>query len=236
MKSAIRVAILGAGLGSRLQGLAKAKPLAQISGISLVARLESQFRLLGASDITFALREELLNDADKSELPRTPKYIFVNTESSLHTLVELVNAISADAEPALFSMVDTILRDSDLADFWNFCTGLAPGDCALLVTPFVDDEKPLWVQVDEKGYVINFEQEGARLVTSGMYFLTPKAMKIAPELTSKGVQKMRNFLGELAIRKVPIKTFVVAKTIDVDHPSDLESAERFLRGTKGFSP
>ncbi|MGZ3693125.1 MAG: NTP transferase domain-containing protein [Bdellovibrionota bacterium] len=234
MKSPLRVAILGAGLGSRLQGLAKAKPLAKISGKSLISRLQTQFRDVGAEDLTFALRDELLTKEDKASLPPPAKYLFVNTDSSLHTLVALIENLVTG--PVLFSMVDTILRDQDLQAFWNFCANLRPEDCALLVTPFVDDEKPLWVQTDEQGYVKNFAADGARLVTSGMYFLTPEAMKMATELTAQGVHKMRNFLAALAEHGIPIKTFVVDKTIDVDHPSDLESAEVFLRGTKGSSP
>lgn len=236
MKTGIRVAVLGAGLGSRMQGLAKAKPLARIAGKTLVDRLQNQFLALGAGEILFALREELLGPADKQTLPPQSQYLFVNTESSLHTLADLVAALGASRGPVLFSMVDTILRDSDLAGFWKFCAHLPAGESALLVTPFVEDEKPLWVQVDDEGYVKKFGAEGAHLVTSGMYFLSPAAMALAPQCTGQGMQKMRNFLAALVEQRLPIKTFVVEKTIDVDHPSDLESAEHFLRGSKGSSP
>lgn len=232
MNQQMRVAVLGAGLGSRLQGLAKAKPLARIGGLTLVDRLEQQFRQLGAGEITFALRDELLTPGDKSSLPALARFHFVNTDSSLHTLAVLVEKLGTD-QPVLFSMVDTILREPDLRAFWDFCGSLKAGECALLVTPFVDDEKPLWVQVDGKGCVTGFGREGAQVVTSGMYYLSPEAMRLAPQLVERGVHKMRNFLGHLAEQRLPIKTFVVEKTIDVDHPSDLESAELFLRGTKG---
>ena len=68
-------------------------------------------------------------------------------------------------------------------------------------------------------------------VTSGMYFLNAKARKIALTELAQGTHKMRNFLKNLQVSGVPIKTFVVQKTIDVDHPSDLEKAEQFLRGS-----
>jgi hypothetical protein len=55
-------------------------------------------------------------------------------------------------------------------------------------------------------------------------------MEIAKELTQKGIQKMRNFLAELTSQGIPIKTFVVSKTIDVDHPSDLDKAAAFMQG------
>lgn len=237
MKTGFAVGILGAGLGSRLAAAAHAKPLAKLEGISLVARLETQFSQLGAEKITLALRDELISAADRAALPAGEKieYLFVNTESSLHTLGALVNHMRSLAKPVVFSMVDTVLRDEDLRAFWNFCEKLAEDECAVLVTKFVADEKPLWVQVDEEGYVEKFGSEPGPFVTSGVYFLSPTAMELAPRSIENGMHKMRNFLSNLLTHEIPVKTFVVEKTIDVDHPSDLELAAQFLRGTKGPS-
>lgn len=126
-------------------------------------------------------------------------------------------------------MVDTILKPEDLKNFLGFCRSLDPGDCAVLVTPFVDDEKPLWVQVNAKGFVERFDSAQGQFVTSGMYFLAPRALERAAPMIAQGTHKMRNFLSKLVEDGIPIKTFVVAKTIDVDHPSDLNQAEEFLR-------
>jgi hypothetical protein len=125
-------------------------------------------------------------------------------------------------------MADTVLRQRDLNAFVDFCRNLPADACGLLVTPYVDDEKPLWVEVDEGGMVQRFGSQSSGLVTSGMYFLQPQAMEIAEEMLASGTQKMRGFLAGLGDRKIPIKTFVVSKTIDVDHPSDLEKAAAFL--------
>lgn len=126
-------------------------------------------------------------------------------------------------------MADTIMKPADLRAFAQFCADLPANSCAVLVTPFVDDEKPLWVQVDSENFVTRFGSEPGPYVTSGMYFLSPEAMKNAQACVSQGMEKMRNFLADLVNKKVPIKTFVVSKTIDVDHPSDLQKAELFLR-------
>lgn len=225
----IRLGILGAGLGSRLKNRAKAKPLALLEGRSLLWHLTGGMRAGGIDEIFCALRDELLSPEDKSALPPGLRYLFVNTESSLHTLVELVSAMAPHRAPVLFSMADTVLRREDLVAFLRFCGTLEAHQSAVLVTTFVDDEKPLWVHLDEHGNVQKFSAEPALHVTSGMYLLQPQAMEIAKEVQAKGVHKMRNFLGELAARGEEIKTFVVAKTIDVDHPSDLEKAADFLR-------
>ena len=80
-----------------------------------------------------------------------------------------------------------------------------------------------------------FRSDHGQFVTSGMYFLSPAAMLMALEEVQKGTHKMRNFLCKLLERELLIKSFVVSKTIDVDHPSDLENAARFLRADEGPS-
>lgn len=170
MKKTLRVGILGAGLGSRLQSRAKAKPLAPIAGKSLLQHLVSRFEAAGAEEITCALRDELLTEQDKAGLPQSARlhYLFVNTESSLHTLGALVETMGTSRGPALFSMADTVLYPADLRAFLSCVENLAEGECAVLATTFVDDEKPLWVQTNESGYATKFSSEQGSCVTSGM--------------------------------------------------------------------
>lgn len=227
-----RVGILGAGLGSRLKAEAAAKPLARLNGSeTLLGLLLNRFKKAGAPEILCALRAELMTDELKATLPEVEgsRYLFKDTESSLHTLAELIRAFGKPA-PTLFSMADTVMLPGDFEHFLAFCASLAPGECAVLATTFIDDEKPLYVRADGQGNVLSFGSEPAPLVTSGMYFLQPEALEIALEMVDSGTHKMRNFLSGLAARGVPVKTFVVGKTIDVDHPSDLAKAAAFLRG------
>jgi NDP-sugar pyrophosphorylase family protein len=232
MKINYRVGILGAGLGSRLRSEAGTKPLASLGeGETLLGLLLDRFLRAGASEIRCALRDELLTEKLRATLPRPAgvDYLFKDTDSSLHTLAELIRSWPARS-PTLFSMADTVMLPADFERFLAFCRSLPPGENAVLVTTFIDDEKPLYVRADGQGNAVSFGSEPTPLVTSGMYFLQPEAMEIALELVNSGTHKMRNFLSELAARGAPIKTFVVGKTIDVDHPSDLAKAAAFLRG------
>jgi len=232
MKIPYRVGILGAGLGSRLKSHAEAKPLAKLGESSLLELLLTRFQGAGAQEILCALRHELITPEIRRSLPKLAgvAYLFKDTESSLHTLAELVRALDPSKGPVLFTMADTVMLPGDFERFLQFCAELGPSDCAVLLTSFVDDEKPLWAYVTPDGTVKGFGSEPAQLVTSGMYFLQPQAMEIALELVDSGTHKMRNFLAKLAERQMTIKSFVVSKTIDVDHPSDLEKAAAFLRG------
>ena len=231
MQINMRAGILGAGLGSRLQSQAKAKPLAPIAGGTLLGMMVSRLRLAGLTNIHCALREELLTSQDRAALPKEEglSYCFVNTDSSLHTLVELIQRMDKESGPILFTMADTVLKEADLRAFIAFCRKLGPEECAVLTTTFVDDEKPLWAHLREDGTVEKFSSEPAKVVTSGMYYLTPQAMEIAEEVLRSGTHKMRNFLSALAGKDIPINSFVVSKTIDVDHPSDLQKAADFLQ-------
>lgn len=227
MQKTFPIGILGAGLGSRMQSEAKAKPLAKLGNETLLSHLIRTLHLLNPKSIDCALRDELLSDDERKNLPKGPHYHFVNTDSSLHTLNELILRMNQQ-EAVLFTMADTIIQQKDLNAFGEFCSKLDK-ECAILVTPFVDDEKPLWIQCDSRGYVTKIGGETGQFVTSGMYFLSPEAMQLAPKCVGIGMEKMRNFLAYLLENQVSIKIFVVSKTIDVDHPSDLEKAKDFLQ-------
>jgi NDP-sugar pyrophosphorylase family protein len=230
-QNSLRLGILGAGLGSRMKSAAHTKPLAKIDGKTLLEHLILKFQATGISDIQVALREELLSPGDIAALPRLPglEYLFVNTESSLHTLGALIAAMGKDRGPILFSMADTVVQQGDLQGFVDHCRQLKASENAILATSHVDDESPLWVHTDPQNKAWKFGGEASGFVTSGMYFLQPQAMEMAEILIESGTQKMRNFLGHLASQGIAIKSFVVAKTIDVDHPSDLKKAAEFLR-------
>ena len=232
MANKFRVGILGAGLGSRLNTSAGAKPLAPLlDGKSLLELLLGRLQKNGVPEIACALRAEQISRDMRPFLPRAPglSYLFIDTESSLHTLAELIRKLGPAAGPVLFTMADTVMLPADFTRFLAFCSSLASGESAVLLTAFVDDEKPLWVDVDGQGLVTRFGAEKGKFVTSGMYFLSPSAMALALEEVASGTHKMRNFLSKMAERKFPIKSFVVTKTIDVDHPSDLEKAAQFLQ-------
>jgi NDP-sugar pyrophosphorylase family protein len=230
MKSLNSAGILGAGLGSRLQSEAACKPLALIGDESLLSRLIQLLKRQGVSQIHCALRAELLDNEARKSLPPGCDYEFVNTDTSLHTLAAVVRTFRPLPDHLFLTMADTVLTARDFQAFFQFCEGLKEGECAILATPHIDDEKPLYVTVDEQTQnAVVFGAEPTPFVTSGMYCLSKTALNLLPEQIAAGMGKMRNYLAFLATEKIPIKTFVVEKTVDVDHPHDLKHAREFLR-------
>jgi NDP-sugar pyrophosphorylase family protein len=205
-------------------------------GRTLLETLLGRFRNNGFSEITCALRAEQITPDMRQILPKSPglDYIFVDTESSLHTLAELIRSLGS-GRSVLFSMADTVILPEDFSAFVRFCRSLSEGENAVLVTPFVDDEKPLWAEIDEKGRIVHFGGEKGSFVTSGMYFLCASSMELALKEVGAGTHKMRNFLSKLVESGSIVNSFVVSKTIDVDHPSDLEKAAQLLQADQGSS-
>jgi NDP-sugar pyrophosphorylase family protein len=224
-------AILGAGLGTRLKDLSFAKPLLSLNGRTLVERMILQLAQQGFERIIVVLREELLSAADLAALPH-PKgveYLLVNTPSSLHTLAVAITAHqSQDKEPLFVTMVDTIIQTQDLADFTMYCSLLPQDSSALLGTLFIDDENPLYIEVDQREQALSVGSKPSKVVTAGMYFLSVSAQNIAAQAVTNGIQKMRNFLSALVEQGEPVQVFTVEKTLDLDRPEDLTQAEQFI--------
>src|SRR6266542_478328 len=193
--------ILAAGEGSRLAaaGMAIPKPIVEVAGKPQIVRLLETLDALGCASLTCAVRADvpavrpLLDDA----LLRAPLTVIAcRTPSSLHTLVE--GLAVAPAGPVLCSMVDAVMR----AEQWRRVyreveAGLAAGaDAVLVVTPYVDDESPVYVGRSADGAVSAVADSPIEppCVTGGVYGLDPGARRAAAEAVAAGVQRMRGFL------------------------------------------
>ena len=103
----------------------------------------------------------------------------------------------------------------------------------MAVTPFIEDEKPLYVDVDSEMNIKAFRDaafEGARYISGGVYALNDKAIAVLEDCMSRGVSRMRNFQRALIDAGLNLKAYSIEKIVDVDHAGDIEVAERFLRG------
>ena len=140
-------------------------------------------------------------------------------------------------------MVDTVLKKEDLQSFLKFCSREHQGKTQLLVTPFVEDEKPLVVKVDgnrneKQSEIVQIGGtfEAGDVVTSGMYCFSPLVFDLFKGQSKdqenqdlKNMNKMRNFLNFLLQNGFKMSSFRVEKTIDIDHPEDIKTAENFLK-------
>lgn len=231
-----KAAILAAGEGSRLKSVTHFKPLASINGTPL---LELTLQNLHFHD--FSSTHIIFNHEEKSmDMKRLPSlmqrhihYFFKSTPSSMHSLFEVAKKMKLTPDEHFFvSMVDSIVRPEDSKRFLQFCSTLPMDQSAIMVTRYIEDEKPLTVDADDQGYVKSFQLpiEADSLVTSGVYYFSANVVQVLEELIREGHSKMRNFLSALIERNYRIKVFEVQKTLDIDRPEDILSASEFLKG------
>jgi NDP-sugar pyrophosphorylase family protein len=222
--------ILAGGRGSRLaaDGVETPKALVEVAGRPQIVNLIETFRDLGCASITCMVRDGITVDLPSSSpaVVRTCR-----TPSSLHTLVAGLETVPAG--PVFCAMVDTVMPAADWRRLYRGVTeGLAAGaEAALAVTPFVDDELPLYVTRNAVGFVTGIfdtpPPDAAPLVTGGVYGFSPVARRLAAVAVAS-LHRMRAFLRLLVEVKAPVATVEVPRIIDLDHKSDLEAAERWL--------
>jgi choline kinase len=234
-----KAAILAAGEGSRLKSISFFKPLTKINGRPLI---DITYENLHFRDFTFV--NIIFNEEQKAmDLTRVSSVnanginvFFKNTPSSMHSLFEVYQKQEIETGEHLFvSMVDSIVHPDDAKGFHSFCQGLRANESAIMATSFVEDEKPLTLAIDINGYVSEFQcplVQNETFVTSGVYYFSEEALSMLPRLINNGKGKMRNFLNELIYQKHPVKVFKVKKTLDIDRPEDIKSAEYFLTETQ----
>ena len=227
-------ASIAAGQGSRLvqEGVRKPKPLVELNGEPLIARLIRIFTDNGAESISVIVNEEMTEvKAFLEELnPACELNVVVKTTpSSMHSFYELSKVM----KPGKFCLttVDTVFREADFAKYIKTFEQDDENDGLMAVTPFIDDEKPLFVAVDEDLAVKAFldkQAEEARYVSGGVYALNDKSIEVLGESMAAGISRMRNFQRALIDKGLKLKAFPIEKIVDVDHAEDIKTAEAFL--------
>ena len=136
--------ILAGGRGSRLaaDGVATPKAMALVAGKPQLVNLVETFAELGCASITCMVREGISVELP----PRSSAVVWTcRTPSSLHTLVAGLAVVPPG--PVFCTMVDTVMRAQDWQAVYDAMQRhLAAGaDLSLAVTPYVDDESPVYV-------------------------------------------------------------------------------------------
>lgn len=243
----MKYAIIAAGEGVRLaqEGVRVPKPLVKVGGETLIGRLLRIFTSLGATEICVICRTPIMVESigarvegqdlqiEDSDGKRVPLRIKVQaTPSSMHSFYALSKWLDGK-EPFVLTTVDTVFRETGFAHYVEtFKQEVATGaDGVMVVTPFIDDEKPLYIDVDETLTIRGFydEQHGCRYVSGGIYGLTPAALATLRRCMERGESRMRNFQRALIADGLHLKAFIMDKVLDVDHQSDIQKAKDFVK-------
>jgi NDP-sugar pyrophosphorylase family protein len=234
----MKFAIIAAGEGSRLagEGISVPKPLVKINGTPMIQRIIESAASNNFSSVHCIINSssvDLKNFLLNNNFGIPVELIVKSTPSSLHSLYEL----SAHLHDSYFclSTADTIFRDDEFSNYISYCEdNITEADGILAVTKFIDDEKPLYVKVDNNSDIESFSDNfiTSAAVTGGLYFFSPQIIKVIKQAVESGTQRLRNFLKMLPGQGYIIKAYNFSKIIDVDHAGDIKLAENFLSSSK----
>ena len=227
-------AIIAAGEGSRLaqEGVAKPKPLVDLQGEPMIGRLINIMLRCNAQSISIIINEHMTQVREyleHLELPVPLNLVIKTTPSSMHSLWHLSDVIPQGK--FCLTTVDTIFREEDFRGYIDAFENDDEHDGMWAVTPFVDDEKPLWVDVDDEMNITAFRDkawDGATYVSGGIYAMTDKAFSVLDDCIERRISRMRNFQRALIDAGFNLKAYSIDKIIDVDHAEDIATAEAFL--------
>lgn len=227
-------AIIAAGQGSRLaqEGVARPKPLVELNGEALIARLIRIFTANNAESVSVIVNEEMTEVKeflDTLTLPCPLNVVVKSTPSSMHSFYEL-SQVMKEGKFCL-TTVDTVFKDDDFAQYIKAFEQDSESDGVMAVTPFIDDEKPLFVATDDDMTINAFldkHQEGVKYVSGGVYALNEKSFKVLADCVEGGMSRMRNFQRALIDVGLKLKAYPIEKIVDVDHASDIATAENFI--------
>lgn len=235
----MKYAVIAAGEGSRLtkEGVVTPKPLIEVNGERLVDRLLRIFEAQGASEVAVICNERMTEVRDHllaiQQTYRLPLRLVVkSTPSSMHSMWELSRWL--DDSPFVLTTVDTIFHEEEFDLFVQAYAGLlrtGEADGLMAVTDYIDDEKPLYVSIDDDLWITAFldQCDKPHYVSGGIYALTPRSLITLRDCVAKGEQRMRNFQRALLRDGLRLKAWPFSKVLDVDHASDVQKAEIFLR-------
>lgn len=231
-------AIIAAGEGSRLagEGLNIPKPLVDLDGRPMIKRLIDIMIECDAESLSVIVNEQMSAVREYLEslsLPVPFRLVVKSTPSSMHSFYEVSRIFPADANKFVLTTVDTIFRPDEFRAYINEFAKSDNIDGMMGVTAFIDDEKPLYVEVDPADMTITAFKDatypGAKYISAGIYGLTPSAIDVLSRCLDEGVSRMRNYQRALVADGLMLKAFPFGKVIDVDHLSDIETAKSLIR-------
>ena len=127
--------------------------------------------------------------------------------------------------------IDSIFKESEFSSFIDIMGKDKEYDGLIAVTDFVDDEKPLWVKINNNFNILGFNnlKESTNYVTGGIYFFRKDIFEHTETAIKLNMNRLRNFLQYLIEMGVKLRAIPFSKIIDIDHKKDLIEAENFLK-------
>jgi NDP-sugar pyrophosphorylase family protein len=231
----MRAAVIAAGQGERLRaaGVTEPKPLVRVCGKPLIDHVLDAVAACGIRSVACLFNEEadaVERHCRDSRGDRELRIVRRTTPSSMESLFTLAPHLAG--ERFLLLTVDAVFGPGLLPSFLSAASQWSAADVVLAVHRFVDDEKPLRVAAGAGGRVtaLGTDAPASPLITAGLYVLEPRVFAEIAAARAARLAALRQFFAHLLSRGYVFAAVEVEKTIDVDRPQDIASAEAFVRG------
>lgn len=228
----MKAGIIAAGRGERLRraGVTTPKPLIEVAGRPLIARTIDAAKAAGASSVACIINAEsdrVRRFLESADFGVPLEIVQRTTASSAESFLALRPLL--ESAPFLLLTVDAVLAPPALPALVARATEVPDAAGVLGVTTWVDDEKPLWAELDPSGRIRSLgEAARARHVTAGVYFLKPLVYSLADAVPPCEWRAFRTFLVSLLRHGHLLYGYDVGASVDVDRPEDVAAAERLL--------
>jgi NDP-sugar pyrophosphorylase family protein len=151
------LAIIAAGKGLRLkeEGINIPKPLVEINGVPLIGRIIDIAIKNGVDSIACIINdesEELEKYLQENYSSYSLNLVVKSTPSSFHSLYQLSRFVKS---PFLLTTTDSVFKEDEFSAFLDYGINKNDADAVLAVTDFIDDEKPLYAEVEEDSRIIS---------------------------------------------------------------------------------
>lgn len=228
-------AIIAAGEGSRLtqEGFPHVKPLVRVGNEYLIERLIRIFRANQATAISIIINQhsaELEQWLQAQHFGVEINLIVQSTPSSLHSFGLILS--QGSFQECCLTTVDTIFDEEEFARYIRTFQQHPEVDALMACTQYIDDEKPLYLQVDSRERVTAFADDNlsglSNRVSAGIYCLRHKALQQAAKAIAAGCCRMRNYQRSLIEAGLNVQAYLMGKVIDIDHVADIAKAEAML--------
>ena len=207
--------------------------MVSLCGEMLIDRLIGVFMRNNATRIHIIINEEAPElEKHLAQLSETlPLDILIkSTPSSLHSAWELMKT-NPELDAVCLTTTDTVFKEEEFSAFIQEFEQNTELEGLMAVTSFIDDESPLFVTAGADNRITAFtdaNDTNTTFVSGGIYCLRKKAIETLHLSVENGVNRMRNFQRQLLENGVKLKAYPFSKIVDVDHVSDIQTAEAFL--------
>jgi NDP-sugar pyrophosphorylase family protein len=194
-----------------------------VAGVPLIEHVIGHFVAAAVTSLVIILNENAAGGVGwvRRRFPDLDlRFVVKTTRSSLESFREVTARSGADR--IVVSTVDAWCPDGAFVRFVRTAEQHEPDATVLAVTPFVADERPLWVHLDPAGRVTRLGAEPGDLVTAGIYVVPRRVTRLAFPGCRR---RLREFLAWLVERGEPVYGVVIPTVVDVDRPDDIALAE-----------